>query len=558
MWRGKLAAVRGELRLFSALVLLAFVVCHLTAHILLLVSLDTAEAGLDLLMSPWRTVAGTGLLVTALAIHYLNALWSIYIRRSLRLTLWEGLQLGLGLSIPPTIMLHVAGTRIAELAFDAVPGYNYVLLAQFAYMPWLGVLQAVGLLTVWVHASIGIHFWLRTKHWYPTWQPLFVTVGLLLPALSLAGFISGGNQVARAAADPAFVRAVIADANVDRDTAAGVYRLTGIGLAAHLALLILPFAGRGVRTLVDRRRRPPRLTHANGRTAIIRPGASVLETLRENRIPHAAVCGGRGRCTTCRVLVTQGLEALPEPGPVEAKALARIGATPGMRLACQIHPTADIAIRPLLPPDAMAADGRVRGGLEGSERPVTVMFVDLRASTTLAEARLPYDVLFILNHFHRAMNDALVATDGYYSQFTGDGLMALYGLHEADAAAGVRQALRGAREMRLRLEQLNTRLSAELTAPLRIGIGIHVGDAIVGAIGPPRSQIISAIGDLVNTCARLEGLTKDYDCALILSRSAAEAAGLALPEEELHDVAVKGRVGKVQFYALKEVPAVAS
>ena len=557
MTRGTLSAVRGNLRLVSALILLTFVVCHLTGHTLLLVSLDAAESGLAVLMQPWRTVAGTALLVSALAIHYLNALWSIYVRRSLRLTPWEGLQLGLGLCIPPTIMLHVAGTRVAELAFDAVPTYNFVLLAQFS-TPWLLILQVVGVLTVWVHAAIGIHFWLRTKRWYPAWQPLFVAIALLLPTLSLAGFVAGGNQVVRAAEDPAFVKTVIADANVDRAAVAGIYRLTAIGLAAHVALLTLPFAGRGVRALVHRRRRPPRLTHASGRTALIRPGASVLETLREHRIPHASVCGGRGRCTTCRILVTLGLDALPEPEPIEAKALARIGATPGMRLACQIRPAADIAVRPLLPADAHAADGRTRGGLEGSERPITVMFVDLRASTTLAETRLPYDVLFILNHFHREMNEALAATDGHYSQFTGDGLMALYGLHEADTGAGVRRALRGAREMRVRLDQLNDRLAAELKAPLRIGIGIHLGEAIVGAIGPPRSQIISAIGDSVNTCARLEGLTKDYDCALILSRSAAEAAGLALPAETLHDVAVKGRVGTVQFYAIKEIPEIAS
>ena len=87
-------------------------------------------------------------------------------------------------------------------------------------------------------------------------------------------------------------------------------------------------------------------------------------------------------------------------------------------------------------------------------------------------------------------------------------------------------ALRGAREMLTRLDQLNHRLEGELRAPLRIGIGIHFSEAIVGAMGPPRSRIITAIGDTVNTCARLESLTKEYDCALILSRPAAEAAGL--------------------------------
>src|SRR5204863_8020883 len=108
----------------------------------------------------------------------------------------------------------------------------------------------------------------------------------------------------------------------------------------------------------------------------ILPGATVLETLRENGIPHASVCGGRARCTTCRILVTKGLRNLPEPSGLEAKALARIGATPGMRLACQICPTADVSVMPLLAADARAADGMVRGWLEGSERLAPVMVAE--------------------------------------------------------------------------------------------------------------------------------------------------------------------------------------
>ena len=141
---------------------------------------------------------------------------------------------------------------------------------------------------------------------------------------------------------------------------------------------------------------------------------------------------------------------------------------------------------------------------------------------------MPYDVLFILNQFFNEMNRALEATGGHYSNFTGDGLMAIYGLDAADPALSVTQALRGAAEMLRRLELLNAQLKIELKEPLRIGIGIHHGEAIVGAMGPPRSQIVTAIGDTVNTTARLEGLTKDYDCLLILSERAAQAAGIRL------------------------------
>jgi len=543
---------RGRLRLISALVMLTFVVCHLTAHCLLLVSFEDAEATRNALMYPWRTWIGTGLLITAFLIHYANALWSIYIRRSLRLIRWEWAQLSLGLCIPVLLMFHVVGTRIAESLLDVTTYYNTVFIVQWLMFPWLGAVQMIAVVTVWTHACIGINYWLRTKPWYPKWRPLFFAYGLLLPALALAGYVTGGNQVLREAkADRDFVKSSLDDSNLTDETMAEIHRMALIGWGICVGFVLLPFAARGIRSWQDRRRKPPMLSHASGRQVPILPSATVLEMLRANGIPHASVCGGRARCTTCRVLVTKGLDRLPEASGLEVKALSRIGATPGMRLACQIRPTADIAVMPLLAADASAADGAVRGGLEGSERLITVVFVDMRGSTTLGEAKLPYDVLFILNQFFHEMTNALVATNGHYSQFTGDGLMALYGLYAADPATGAADALRGAREMLARLDQLNYQLRGDLREPLRIGIGIHHSEAIVGAMGPPRSQIITAIGDTVNTCARLESLTKEYGCVVIVSRQAAEAAGLRLTGHELHQAPVKGRMEPVEFYALQ-------
>ena len=373
---------RARLRLISGLTMLSFVICHLTAHCLLLVSFEDAEATRNVLMYPWRTFIGTAILTTAFLVHYNNALWSIYIRRSLRLSRWELTQLTLGLCIPFLLMFHVVGTRIAEITLDTTTYYNTVFIGQWLHRPWLGAVQMIAVVTVWVHASIGAHYWLRTKRWYPTWQPLFFGYSLLLPALALAGYVTGGNQVLReATADPDFVKSSLEDSNI----------------------------------------------------------------------------------------------------------------TP----------------------------------------------------------QLPYDVLFILNQFFHEMTQALAATNGHYSQFTGDGLMALYGLYAADPKTGPVDAVRGARQMLERLDQLNYRLRGDLREPLRIGIGIHYSEAIVGAMGPPRSQMITAIGDPVNTCARLESLTKEYCCAVIISRQAADAAGLNLAGHELHEAQVKGRREPVQFYALR-------
>ena len=542
--------VRARLRLFSGLIMLAFVVSHLLSHVTLLISFEWADAALAVLMQPWRTTVGTAVLAAAFLVHYANALWSIYARRSLRMPRWELWQLLLGLAIPLLVTLHVVATRFAELAFDVSTSYGSILLTYWYSAPYLGVLQTVALIVVWAHGCIGIHFWLRTKAWYRDWVVAFRAFAVLLPTLALAGFIAAGNQTLREAADPDYIKSTRESTHATPQAVAAIYRITYIALGAHFGLVGLAFGARAVRGYLYRRREPPILIHANGRRLTMLPGATVLETLRDAGIPHASVCGGRARCTTCRVLVTQGSDTLPEPEGQELTALDRIEASPGTRLACQIRPTADISILPLFAADATAIDGSVRGGLEGSERPITVVFVDLRGSTTIGEARLPYDVLYLLNQFFHEMTRALTATNGHYSQFTGDGLMALYGLNENDPARGAADAIRGAREMLSGLDRLNRQLKNENSQPLRIGIGIHHSEAIVGTMGPPKSQIITAIGDTVNTCARLESLTKEFDVPLIVSRQAAEAAGLDVAGCELHEVPVKGRVAKVEFYAL--------
>ncbi len=423
---------RNNLRLTSALVLLSFVICHLLAHSFLIVSFDAADAVFDVTMYVWQTKIGIGLLLAAFLVHYGNALWSIYVRQTLRLPPWQWVQVALGFCIPFLIMTHVMGTQVADSALGVVGSYQSVLIAHWVASPWFAIVQTLAVLTVWTHACVGIHFWLRTKTAYARWRPYLLGFALLLPAFALAGYVAAGNEVLRASRNPDYVAQVLRDSHVTPQTRSEVYWLAEFGIGTHLTLIGLAFGARELRLWRLRNRKLPRLTHASGRVMPILAGASVLETLRQQGVPHAALCGGRARCTTCRVLVTKGGDELSPPSGLEAAALARIGATPGMRLACQLRPDADISIMPLLAPDAGAVEGSRRGGLEGSERLITVVFVDMRGSTSLGESKLPYDVLFILNRFFQEMSKAVAATNGHYSQFTGDGLMALYGLNAAE------------------------------------------------------------------------------------------------------------------------------
>ncbi|MFQ5760796.1 MAG: adenylate/guanylate cyclase domain-containing protein, partial [Acidiferrobacterales bacterium] len=197
------------------------------------------------------------------------------------------------------------------------------------------------------------------------------------------------------------------------------------------------------------------------------------------------------------------------------------------------------------------------GGVQGHEQQVATLFIDLRESTKLGEERFPYDVVFILNQFFAEMAASLQATRGHYAQFSGDGLMALYGL-ESSIESGCRDALKGAVDMNRRLMALNERLGVELREPLRIGIGIHCGEAIVGTMGPPASPNFSAIGDNINIAARLEALTKDYDCTLVVSTVVAQYAGVDLSRFPTHQARVRGRGEPVEVYAISDLVEISS
>lgn len=530
--------------------MLAYVICHFADHITLLISIPFADAAHHILIDPWRSTPGTVLLLTALAAHYGNALWSIYMRRSLVLARWQWWQLWLGISIPPVLLLHVVSTRLSEIWLGVTSDYSSVLLRLWVLAAWNGFAQVAFLTVVWAHAMLGLHFWLRTKRWYPRWRTTLAVFAILWPALALAGYVAAGNELWRAAQQPGFIAAEESRAHISAATIAWALQLTALLVAIHFALVGLAFGARRLRIWIERRRQSPLLTHPNGRTLRVPPGATILEALNEHGIRHASVCGGRARCTTCRVRVLKGREALPAPSALEAAALARIGAPPDCRLACQTRPVGDLSIVPLLPPSARPVDGHGHAGFEGTEQLVTVMFVDLRGSTRLGEARLPYDVLFLLDQFFLEMSSALTASGGHFSQFTGDGLMALFGVDAGADGTPARAAVACAADMQARLARLNARLVPDLAEPLRIGIGIHCGEAIVGPLGPPGSQILTAIGDTVNTTARLEGLSKLHADAIIISHRAAGAAGLDLAGDQLLETVVAGRVEPVRYYAL--------
>src|SRR5262249_9549402 len=427
-------------RLTTGLLLACYIVPHFLNHALGVISTTAMDGLRGVLAAWWRSAPGPVLLYGALLTHFALALVSLYRRTTLRMPAWEALQLVLGLAVPPLLIGHIVATRLTWLLLDQHITYERIVGVMWVDFP-AAARQSLLLLIVWVHLCFGIHYWLRVRRWYAAVQPVLFAGALLIPALALAGFAAAGSELL-----PAIEGAGVLDVYCPEGG-----RLTNNDRALMLSWrngLELAFAGLLGATLLARWLRTRlggtyQLRHATGRVITAPIGRTMLEAVRDAGLPHASVCGGRARCTTCRVRVVEGLAKLAPPTQAEAHALARVEAPPNVRLACQTRPRADVAIVPLLPATVDATSARRPGAARERERQVVAMFVDLRGSTRLAESRLPYDVVFIMNQFFAEMYAALRATNGYYAQFRGDGLLALYGL-ESDIEQACRDAMRGA------------------------------------------------------------------------------------------------------------------
>ncbi|HEY3166568.1 MAG TPA: adenylate/guanylate cyclase domain-containing protein, partial [Candidatus Binatia bacterium] len=171
--------------------------------------------------------------------------------------------------------------------------------------------------------------------------------------------------------------------------------------------------------------------------------------------------------------------------------------------------------------------------------------------------KLPYDLVFLLNSYFEAVGEAIVGAGGTVDKFIGDGVMALFGV-DSGPEEGSRQALAAAKAMVANVSALSQALAEELAEPLKIGVGIHCGPAIVGRMGYGSTVHLTAIGDTVNVASRLQDLTKEYRCQLVISEQVAEQAGLAVTAFPRHELTVRNRREALAIFVVEDVEALAT
>jgi adenylate cyclase len=541
----------GRVRLASGLVLFFYVLTHNLNHALGLISLDAMEWGRRPFLAFWRFEPVEALFLLAAVTHFILGVRALYNRHSLHMPFWEGAQIVLGVSIPPLLMLHFLGTVVAHHVFGIDDAYDETMLALVSN-PGFTATQVAAVLVTWIHGCIGLAYWLRLKPWYAAARPTLFALALLIPTLALLGFAEAGREVMRLMQEPGWFHDLVARRHLPGgDAVVRLYAWRNNGLIGYAVILVAVLIARYLREF-GVRRRAIRVVYPDGSSVNIQPGTSILEASRIGGIPHASVCGGRGRCSTCRVRILAGDATLPPPSADELRVLARVGAAPGTRLACQARPAGYIKVAPLLPPSAGPRQALAQSDSHsGKEQEIAVLFADLRDFTRFSERQLPYDVVFLLNRYFRAMGEAVIAAGGHLDKFIGDGVMALFGVDgRPEIAAG--QAVDAARRMAQNLAELNLGLGDELKSPLKIGIGIHFGPAIVGDMGFGDARSLTAIGDTVNIASRLETATKELGAQLVVSDAVAKAAEIGTGIGEKHEIDIRGRSMKLHVLAIKD------
>lgn len=280
----------------------------------------------------------------------------------------------------------------------------------------------------------------------------------------------------------------------------------------------------------------------------------LLDASLQAGIRHTHVCGGHARCSTCRVLITQGLEHCRPRSESEQLMSSNLGLPDNIRLACQTCIDGDISMRRLAVDDLdtqIIREQLSKGGSSalGLERDVAVMFVDLANYTSFAESLPAFDVVHVLNRYYLTMNRVVEAHHGVISDVAGDGMLVLFGAC-GKAEGQVMDAIRTVRAMHQEMIDFNAYLERMYQRGFGLRAGIHYGSAIVGNFSTGPMSKVAAIGDTVNLASRIEQANKRFGSHLLISQSAYEQVKGEVEVTDSHSCELKGKSGLYTLYEL--------
>lgn len=283
---------------------------------------------------------------------------------------------------------------------------------------------------------------------------------------------------------------------------------------------------------------------------------TILEALLKAGVQQSRVCGGKGRCSTCRMMILEGLACCTSPMSEAEKTIKeQLCLDDSIRLACQTYVSNDITLRRLVLDDhdtnIVNQLGDHHSSAIGDEKCLPILFADIRGFTAFSESLLPYDVVHVLNRYFYRMDRVIQRHGGLINNFIGDGLMALFGLKASDSPT--LQAVKAGLEMLEEVEQLKAYLEKLFQKSFDIGIGIHYGEVVVGTIGAASLYKTTVIGDAVNVASRIESANKIMGTKLLISQAALDEVKDHVQIGKQDDVVL---TGKSERYRLFEIVGV--
>ena len=535
-------------RTISGCILFFYVFTHLLNHSIGLISLDTMEQGRAIFLRFWRHDVLFYVLYGALLIHFLLGVYALARRRSFRMSRKEWIRNSCAVLIPFFLASHLSITLWGSRFLGLNDSYAFMIISTYIFDPFGYIILGLMLILVWTHGSIGIIGLIEFREFYSKRRGLFQGLILGLPLIAYGGYIRASIELSEASqSNPITILELISNSNFTAEIGEKIVSLSDLlQFLVYPILLSLFVAFYFIRNLLEKRFNSIQVQYTDGTNINVSRGSSLLEASHKAGMYHESVCGGRGRCTTCRVRVTSSLGELPKPNKIEQSVINRLNFDQSLRLACQLRPETDIEINPLIKlvnHDKQNLRFSNQENLSGIEKETVIMFCDLRGFTRLSDGKMPFDVVFILNKYFKLVTDAVEENKGRIDKFIGDGVMAIFD-KDTTISKNCKNALKGAAMITTYLNELNDELSTDDIEPLRLGIGIHSGNAIIGKMGYGEASTDTAIGDTVNVASRLEQLTKDYSCQLMFSSIVAENA--ELDKTKLNSVKTKIR-GKKDY-----------
>jgi len=255
----------------------------------------------------------------------------------------------------------------------------------------------------------------------------------------------------------------------------------------------------------------------------IKEGQSILEASLSADIPHYHTCGGRAECSTCRILVLEGMENLSSINDLENILRQKKNFPEDVRLACQTKVlSGNVKVRRIIRDEEdlrlyVTGETAIAHQSLGDEKELALFFLDIRNFTPFIESNLPFDVIHVMRRLTVLFNSVINSFNGKIIETPGDGLYAVFGVDD-DVDKSIFNAYESAKKILSDLGILNERYFEKFfNFKVEVGIGIHAGKVLIGSKGSDQSSSTMVMGFPVVIAARLESATKELNNNLVVS-----------------------------------------